>query len=621
MDIVAKSLYSHSEVFVRELISNASDALEKRRYAELKGDVAEGASEIRITTDKENRRITFEDTGIGMNRDDLVKFLGTIAKSGSKDFMENNKENAEAVIGQFGVGFYSAFMVADSVVVTTRKVGTETGEGLQWTWNGDNSYEIADVDGLPTGTKIEIRLKVGDSASYAEEDRIKEVINKYSYFVSSPILVNGARVNNLNAIWTMQAREVNKEMHETFFKQLVKTQGKQDMYTRPQYTIHFQTDTPVSLRSVIYIPQMQFNQLSFMAQQTVCGLSLYARRVLIKPEAQELIPNYLRFVVGVVDSEDIPLNLSREMLQNNPVLRKLRKIITDKILGSLQSEMKKDPVKYSEFHKNYSLYFKEGVVTEQNQDIKEEVAKLLLFESSSKKAGELTSLGDYVKRMQDGQKEIYYMYANNRQLAESSPYYEMIKSQNKEILFIYEPADEIVFLGLGQFSMKQMVAVEKWAGEEAEKTEKATGDDKKDTKDFRDNEKKELLDWMKDTLGSVRVSEISGNHRPSEHPVMVTMLDMGAARHFLRTGEIKDMEHLVYFKPHVHVNLTHPLVKSMYKMRKTDKETAAILAEQIYDNALITAGLVKDSSRMVGRLNKLLTSLVGNKGTSTILTP
>ncbi|CAO4372018.1 unnamed protein product [Caenorhabditis nigoni] len=618
MDIVAKSLYSHSEVFVRELISNASDALEKRRYAELKGEVAEGPSEIRITTDKEKRTVIFEDTGIGMNRDDLIKFLGTIAKSGSKDFIENNKENAEAVIGQFGVGFYSAFMVADSVVVTTRKVGSGPEEGLRWTWNGDNSYEIAETDGLPTGTRIEIRLKVGDSASYSEEEKIREVINKYSYFVSSPILVNGERVNNLNAIWTMQAREVNKEMHENFFKQLVKTQGKQEMFTRPLYTIHFQTDTPVSLRSVIYIPQSEFNQLTFMAQQKMCGLSLYARRVLIKPDAQELIPNYLRFVIGVVDSEDIPLNLSREMLQNNPVLRKLRKIITDKILGSLQSEMKKDPVKYSEFYKNYSIYFKEGVVTEQNQDIKEEVAKLLLFESSSKKAGELTSLGDYVKRMQEEQKEIYYMYANNRHLAESSPYYEVIKSQNKEVLFLYDPADEVVFLGLGQFAMKQLVPVEKWAQEEAEKSGK---DDKKDTKDFRDNEKKELLDWMKDTLGSVKVAEISGNHRPSEHPVMVTVLDMGAARHFLRTGEIKDMEHLVYFKPHVHVNLTHPLVKSMYKMRKTDKETAAILAEQIYDNALITAGLIKDTSRMVGRLNKLLTNLAGNKGSSTILTP
>ncbi|CAI5446166.1 unnamed protein product [Caenorhabditis angaria] len=279
--------------------------------------------------------------------------------------------------------------------------------------------------------------------------------------------------------------------------------------------------------------------------------------------------------------------------------------------------MRKDPVKYSEFYRNYSLYFKEGVVTEQDQTVKEEVAKLLLFESSSKKAGELTSLGDYVKRMQEDQKEIYYMYANNRQLAESSPYYEVIKSQNKEVLFLYDPADEVVFLGLGQFAMKNLVPVEKWAQEEAGNEDKTAGDQK----EFRDTDKKELLDWMKQTLGSVKVAEISGNHRASDHPIMVTVLDMGAARHFLRTGEIKDMEHLVYFKPHVHVNLTHPLIKSLYKMRRNDKETAEILAEQIYDNALITAGLIKDTSRMVGRLNKLLTNLAGNKSTSTILTP
>ncbi|CAD6188157.1 unnamed protein product [Caenorhabditis auriculariae] len=613
MDIVAKSLYSHSEVFVRELISNASDALEKRRCAELSGQAVEGPSEIRITTDKDRREITFEDTGIGMNREDLIECLGTIAKSGSKDFIEKNKDNAEAVIGQFGVGFYSAFMVADSVTVTTRKVDADISKGLRWHWNGDNNYEVSEEDGLPTGTKIVLRLKTGDSASYAEEERIKEVINKYSYFVSSPIILNGERVNSLNAIWTMNPRDVTKEMHENFFKQLMKSQKKLDLFQRALYTIQFQA---FSLRTVLYIPQMQFNQLSFMAQQKDCGLALYARRVLIKPDAQELIPHYLRFVVGVVDSEDIPLNLSREMLQNNPVLRKLRKILTDKIFATLQSEMKKDPVKYSEFYKNYSLYFKEGVITEQDQNAKEEVSKLLLFESSSKKAGELTSLGDYVKRMQEDQKEIYYMYANNRQLAESSPYYEVIKSQNREVLFLYDPADEVVFLSLHQFGMKNLVPVEKWAGQEAEKP-----DEKKDQKEFRDVDKKELLDWLRESLGSVRVNEISGNHRPSEHPVMVTVMEMGAARHFLRTGEIKDMEHLVHFKPHVHVNLTHPLIKSLYKLRKTDKETAQLLAEQVYDNALITAGLIKDTSRMVGRLNKLLTQLAGKGNTSTILTP
>ncbi|CAI4220951.1 unnamed protein product, partial [Auanema sp. JU1783] len=617
MDIVAKSLYSHSEVFVRELISNASDALEKRRCEELKGVVAEGPSEIRITTDETGRKIIFEDTGIGMNREDLVNCLGTIARSGSKEFMENNKENAEAVIGQFGVGFYSAFMVADAVTVTTRKVGSSPNEGLRWTWNGDNSYEIADVADAQTGTKIEIHLKDGESAEYANKDRISEVINKYSYFVSSPILLNGERINSLNAIWTMQPKDVTKEMHESFFSHLAKSQKKADIFQRPAYTIHYKTDTPLSVRSVLYIPHHNFSQLEFASNHKECGLSLYARRVLIKPNAQELIPSYLRFVMGVVDSEDIPLNLSREMLQNNPILRKLKKILTDKILAYLASEMKKDPVKYSEFYKQYNLFLKEGVVTEADQNVKEDVGKLLLFESSNLKSGELTSLADYVKRMQTDQKEIYYMYSPNRNLAENSPYYEVIKSQNKEVLFLYEAADEVVFLALQQFQMKQLVTVERWAAQEAEKPE-----EQKESKEFRDVDKKELLDWVKNTLGSVKVFEIAGSHRPSEHPCMITVKhEMGAARHFLRTGEVKDMEHLVYFQPTLHVNLTHPLVKSLYQLKRSDPEVAALLVEQIYDNALITAGLIKDSSKMVGRLNKLLTNLAGGKGKSTILTP
>ncbi|VDM84272.1 unnamed protein product [Strongylus vulgaris] len=300
-----------------------------------------------------------------MDKEDMVECLGTIAKSGSKEFMEKNKDNAEAVIGQFGVGFYSAFMVADSVVVTSRKVGQPDEKGLKWTWNGGNSYELSDEKGLPTGTRVVIHLKPGDSASFCKADRVKEIIDKYSYFVAAPILLNGERVNSLNAIWTLQPKDVTKEMHETFFKQLAKQQ-KREAFHRPCYTIHYKTDTPVSLRSVLYIPQHRFSMLEYaaQAQNRDCGLSLYARRVLIKPNAKELLPNYLHFIMGVVDSEDIPLNLSREMLQNNPVLRKLRKILTDKILSYLQNEMKKDSEKYADFYKQYSLFLKEGIVTQ-----------------------------------------------------------------------------------------------------------------------------------------------------------------------------------------------------------------------------------------------------------------
>ncbi|ETN74828.1 Hsp90 protein [Necator americanus] len=521
------------------------------------GQIAEGPSEIRVTTDEGHNTITFEDTGVGMDREDLLECLGTIAKSGTKEFMEKNKENAEAVIGQFGVGFYSAFMVADSVEVTTRKVGLPDDKGLRWSWKGDNTYEVSEEKGLPTGTRIVIHLKAGDSAVYSKSEKVKEVIDKYSYFVAAPILLNGERVNSLNAIWTLQPKDVTKEMHETFFKQLAKQQKKSEAFQRPCYTIHYKTDTPVSLRSVLYIPQHRFSLLEYatQAQNRECGLSLYARRVLIKPNARELLPNYLHFIMGVVDSEDVPLNLSREMLQNNP----------------------------------------------------EEIAKLMLFESSNLKPGVLTNLTEYCKRMQEDQKEIYYMFSPTRHLAESSPYYELVRSQNKEVLFLYEPADELVFLALQQFNMKPLVGAEKWAESAAAKGEDK---DKTEGRQFRDIDKKELLDWIKSTLGSVKVFDIAGNHRPSEHPVMLTIKhEMGAARHLLRTGEIKDMEHLVFLQPCLHVNLSHPLIKSLYNMKRTDPKTAEMLISQIYDNALITSGLIKDTSGMMQNLIDVYTDM------------
>ncbi|KAK6056627.1 hypothetical protein COOONC_05867 [Cooperia oncophora] len=274
MDIVAKSLYSHSE--------KSGDA------PKLTGEIAEGPSEIRVITDEANRTITFEDTGIGMNREDLLECLGTIAKSGSKEFIEKNKDNAEAVIGQFGVGFYSAFMVAESVVVTTRKVGASEEQGLKWTWTGAALPLV-----LPRPYS---GLKAGDSGLITDKlRRLKEIIDKYSYFVAAPILLNGERVNSLNAIWTLQPKDVTKEMHETFFQQLAKQQKKSEYLHRPCYTIHYKTDTPVSLRSVLYIPQHKFSLLEYAAQahNRDCGLSLYAKRVLIKPNAGELLPKYV----------------------------------------------------------------------------------------------------------------------------------------------------------------------------------------------------------------------------------------------------------------------------------------------------------------------------------------
>uniref|UniRef100_A0A9J2P7J7 Histidine kinase/HSP90-like ATPase domain-containing protein n=1 Tax=Ascaris lumbricoides TaxID=6252 RepID=A0A9J2P7J7_ASCLU len=701
LDIVAKSLYSDQEVFIRELVSNASDALEKRRCVHLtSGDDTNVAYEIKITTDESAKKLVFEDNGIGMDREDLVKCLGTIAKSGSKEFMdeqkskEASKASAESIIGQFGVGFYSAFMVANSVTVSTRKEGSNV--GYIWRWNGADEYSIEETDALNIGTKVEIELKPGDASEFAKPQRVIDVINKYSYFITLPITVNGERVNTLNAIWTMNPNEVTSEMHETFFRQLAKTHLPHLITDRPQYTIHYKTDAPINVRSLLYVPSHNVSTLEFASGTEDSGVSLYARRVLIKANAKQLLPRYLRFLVGVVDSEDIPLNLSREMLQMDAVLVKLRRVLTDKVVSFFLTQMKKDRIKYGEFYKGYSLFFKEGLCIEQDQGVKEtkregvldwsefqeQIASLLLFESSSLKPGVKTSLSEYVDRMQEGQNEIYYLFAPNRQLAEHSPYFEMFKSQNREVLFAYEAADETVFLSLPQYRMKQLKSVDNWAkteGTNEQSTEsmhfhfrqlaehspyfemfksqnrevlfayeaadetvllslpqyrmkqlksvdnwaktEGTNEQSTETTTIRDADKKDLLDWMKTTLGSVKVYEIKSTNRISDHPCMITVrTEMGMARHLLRIGQIKDMEHLVFLQPTLHVNLNHPVISALVKLHKSDPKLAQMVVEQIYDNALVTSGLMKDSSQMIERINRLLSELL-KPAKSAILTP
>ncbi|KAH7731329.1 Hsp90 protein [Aphelenchoides avenae] len=616
LDIVAKSLYSEHEVFVRELISNANDALEKRRYHELSaGTSEEKPLEVRITTDAANRKLVFEDTGIGMNREELINLLGTIAKSGSKEFREaKDDESVKSIIGQFGVGFYSAFMVAEKVVVKTRKHGES--KGYAWTWNGGSTYEIEDLPEADYGTRIELSIRPGDAERFLKPEIVTDVVNKYSYFVTVPIYVNGERINTMDAIWTMNTSEVTPEMHETFFKQLTKVHHPHLAYDRPQYVIHYKTDAPVNLRALLYIPTRKVSQLEFAAEVQESSVSLYARRVLIKSHAKDLLPRYLRFLVGVVDSEDIPLNLSREMLQKDAVVMKIRRVLADKVVKFFVQQMKKDRVKYNEFYQGYSLFFKEGVVIEQDHTLKEEIAKMLQFESSGFKPGMTTSLQEYVERMQTEQKEIYYLFAPNRHLAETSPYYEKIKSQNKEVIFVYDPADELVFLSMPQFQMKHITSVEQWV-----KSEGLLESDKEDKEIVRDVNKKDLLDWIKTNLGSVKVSEIKPSAQRSDHPFMITVTgDLGAARHLLRIGQIKDMEHLVLLKPVLHVNFNHPVVNGLMKLRKQNEELARTVTEQVYDNALVTAGLLRDSSGMVSRINKILGDLMQAEKSS-ILTP
>lgn len=321
LDIVAKSLYSDKEVFIRELISNASDALEKLRYLRLNKNLSseEGGDrglEIHIATDKDNRTLTIQDTGIGMTHDELISNLGTIARSGSKAFLEKIKENelsddSTKIIGQFGVGFYSAFMVADKVEVFTKSYEINS-SGYQWVSDGSGNYEISPADGVKPGTKIIMYLR-RDCAEFSDETMVNNIVKKYSNFVGSPIFVNGKRINNIQPLWTLDAKDITAEQHAEFYRYI------SNAYDSPKFILHYTADVPLSIRALLYFPDEKPG-LFEMSRETSAGVSLYSKKVLIKSKADNLLPKWLRFVKGVVDSEDIPLNLSRELLQNSALI-------------------------------------------------------------------------------------------------------------------------------------------------------------------------------------------------------------------------------------------------------------------------------------------------------------
>lgn len=454
LEIVAKSLYSENEVFVRELISNASDAIEKFRYllnTSEPGQIVEPdrASEIHIETNKQDMKLIIQDKGIGMSREDLMENLGTIAKSGSKQFLKDlehadKASNVSNIIGQFGVGFYSVFMVAKNVDVYTRSSAPNS-IGYKWSSDGTGSYEISECENVDVGTKIVIYLKP-DSREFADENKIREVVKKYSNFVGSPIFLNGTQLNLVQPLWLMEPKEVTDEQHTEFYRYIANS------FDTPRFKIHFKTDVPVSIRSVLYFPDEKPG-LFEMSRDSSTGIALYTRKILIQSKTELMLPKWLRFVKGVVDSEDIPLNLSRELLQNSALIRKIQSVLTTRVLKFLYDKSVKDTENYSKFYQEYGLFMKEGIVTTQDQNEKENIAKLLRFETNKSGDGVRISLEDYLKNLKENQKEIYYLAAPSRQLALNSPYFESLKREGYEVLFLYEPYDELVMMQLISFKV------------------------------------------------------------------------------------------------------------------------------------------------------------------------
>src|SRR5471032_2636693 len=495
LDIVIHSLYTEKEIFVRELVSNAPDALEKFRHLQLtEKEVFDDRLdlEINITTDDKAKTFTIQDFGVGMTRAELVENLGTIAHSGSKAFLkalgESGQKNS-GLIGQFGVGFYSAFMVAKSVKVYSHSWRKDE-PGQLWTSDG-SGYAIEESEGQRRGSKIVVELK-DECAEFSQEWRIKEVLERYSSFVSVPVNLNGKRSNTVQALWLRGKNEIKEEEYTEFYK------FQSHAFEEPRLRLHFSADAPISIHALLFVPKENTEKIGFARSEP--AVALYCRKVLIDARPKDLLPEWLRFLKGVVDSEDLPLNISRETMQDKALIEKLNKVITKRFLKFLEEEAKNHADAYAEFYTEFGIFLKEGAAMDFTH--KDGLVKLLRFESSLTEKGKTTSLADYVSRMTGDHREIYYLVGPNRAAIESGPYLEAFKARNLEVLFCYEPVDEYVMNNVREFDGKKLTAADH-ADVKLSEQPKAEGA-------LGEAETTSLIGWLKETLGE-RVAEVKAS--------------------------------------------------------------------------------------------------------------
>ncbi len=595
MDIIVNSLYTEREIFLREVISNASDALEKLRYIHITDKNISDPDlplEISIQGDQEKGTLTIVDSGIGMTREELVENLGTIAHSGSKAFLKHlsaGNQNDVNLIGQFGVGFYSVFMVADKVELFTRSYRPDASSCL-WESTGGSQYSISEGGDVPRGTKIVLHLKE-DAQDFAKADNLKKIVKEYSSFVPFPVVVNGDRVNTIKAIWMKNKNEVSDAEYTEFYKYI------SNSYDEPMYKLHFSTDAPLAINAVLFVPKQNLEGLGFYRLKP--GVSVYSRNVLIKQESEGILPEWMRFVKGVVESEELPLNISRETVQDSALIAKLRKVITRRLLRFLMEEAEKDRETYNEFWSNFNLFLKEGVTTD--HDFSDDLLDLLRFESSKLDPGELTGFEDYVGRMEEDQTAIYYLNGTNREAASASPYMEIFKEKDFEVLLTFETIDDYVMASIGEFKEKQLVSAETGAPE----LEDSGPEEDSDTQEGAQG----VAAWFKEVLGD-RVSEVKVSRRLVDSPALVTDA-AGLSSGMQRLYQMMDKEGKGFPCTMIlELNPSHPLITNLLDLKEGDEELAELTAHQILDNAMLSANMNVDRHTMVNRIYEILVKAV-----------
>jgi molecular chaperone HtpG len=605
LDILINSLYTNREIFLRELVSNASDALDKLRFEQTRGtEVADKdlPLEIAIDIDDKKKKITITDTGIGMSHDEIINNIGTIAKSGSADFLKQladdaKKSDVSNIIGKFGVGFYSVFMVAKEVVITSKSYRPEE-KPIQWKSDGSGSFEVAALEKeVKRGTKIEIFLK-DDAEEFADKFRIESVIKKHSNFISFPIKVNNEKVNTVSALWREPKSSIKQEQYNEFYKYL--TYDTED----PSDTIHVSIDAPVQFNSLMFIPKRSVDLYGITREDM--GLDLYVRGVLIQHKNPDLLPEYLGFVKGMVDSPDIPLNISRETLQENRVVMKISGILVKQVLSYLEKKAKNSPEEYNQFWKEHGKLFKLSYTDFANKD---KIMELLRFNSSAcESEEELISLADYAERMKDGQKEIYYYSGTGKEAMDSDPHLEIFKRKNIEVLYLYDPVDDFLMNGMLKYKDFDLVSVEHADLSKLDKFE-SQEDDKEKVEDLSEGEEalfKKFLDKVRDILGD-RVAEVKESKRLKDSPTCLVNADSGMTSQMQKMMNMMNKD-LTIPKMTFEVNKDSSLIRNLLKIYKNDPKDSFITTtiEQLYESDLLLEGYLSDPHRLVNRTKDIL---------------
>ncbi|MEJ5279031.1 molecular chaperone HtpG [Pseudomonas sp. C 49-2] len=613
LHLMIHSLYSNKEIFLRELISNASDAVDKLRFEALsKPELLEGGAElkIRVSFDKDAKTVTLEDNGIGMSREDAITHLGTIAKSGTADFMKNlsgDQKKDSHLIGQFGVGFYSAFIVADQVEVFSRRAGLDASEGVHWSSKGEGEFEIATIDKADRGTRIVLHLKDGED-EFADGWRLRNIVKKYSDHIALPIELPKEQaaaegeeapaqewevVNRASALWTRPRTEIKDEEYQEFYKHI----GHD--YENPLSWSHNKVEGKLEYSSLLYVPARA--PFDLYQREAPKGLKLYVQRVFVMDQAESFLPLYLRFIKGVVDSNDLSLNVSREILQKDPIIDSMKSALTKRVLDMLEKLAKNEPEQYKGFWKNFGQVMKEGPAEDFAN--KEKIAGLLRFASTHEEGGEqVVSLAEYLARAKEGQDKIYYLTGETYAQVKNSPHLEVFRKKGIEVLLLTDRIDEWLMSYLNEFDGKSFVDV---ARGDLDLGNLDSEEEKKEAEEVA-KAKEGLVERIKASLGEA-VSEVRVSHRLTDSPAILAIgeADLGMQmRQILEASgqKVPDSKPIFEFNP------AHPLIEKLDG--EQSEERFGDLSHILFDQAALAAGdSLKDPAAYVRRLNKLLVEL------------